>query len=586
VEAVNFETYIERSRVIDSASIPAKARTELFQRLEDGMGLPELVRDHRALVESLPRTHVHRLLEARIEWRERERAVVRLLETFKRSGLPEPPPAVLERALVPHKVSSIERAARIAPRSDFADADAWGEALGGLSDLWSGAVNLTLRRGSVRVKLKASHPDVRQFEDLAKRAEALSELPTHRWQAIRRGQRLGVLDIAFEPPLSSIRGHLDGIRSKLGPTAGGREPASLLDEMVFDHLSPALVVLLDRKAEDDAIRAAVSQYQKLLTGAPLAAGRIGSVYLSGDGRFVGVIVVSEGELPELQEEVVTDEGFADAVEAFLSVAGVEQVAVPMTTPQAEVFAVLKKKLEETYELLPVRVAAVAEARAELMAAPLELPRSIASALVLARRALQPADEWERVDPVALGLADYQQDLDEERLREALLEALGLFQLDRATGAFVSPPAKLSARVLNAPPPPRLNPTLKALTDLRPGMTVEGIITNITRFGAFVNLGLPEEGMIHISELSLEYVQSPSDVVAIGDRVNARVLDVEPNKRRIALSLKPSPGGPSAERRGGLPLDAKPGFARSALGGGPRSVGRAQALQELENLFKK
>ena len=70
---------------------------------------------------------------------------------------------------------------------------------------------------------------------------------------------------------------------------------------------------------------------------------------------------------------------------------------------------------------------------------------LASALVLARRALQPADEWERVDPVAIGLADYQQDLNEERLREAMLEVLGLFQLDRASGAFVPATPRPSAR---------------------------------------------------------------------------------------------------------------------------------------------
>jgi predicted RNA-binding protein with RPS1 domain len=103
-------------------------------------------------------------------------------------------------------------------------------------------------------------------------------------------------------------------------------------------------------------------------------------------------------------------------------------------------------------------------------------------------------------------------------------------------------------------------------------------------------------MIHISELSTEYVQTPSDVVNIGDRVQARVLDVEPNKRRIALSLKPSPSGPPLERRSApsgrnVPLDTRvrPNREREHTdrrGGGASPMGRAAALQQLENLFKK
>ncbi|MFH2007898.1 MAG: S1 RNA-binding domain-containing protein [bacterium] len=589
---MNLQQYIERSRIIDLSIVPANALPELLQLLEEDVQLPELVQDYRQLVDGLPRAQLRRLFEARIEWRARQRALERITEALVQRGLSLPPQAVRERALVPHKVDALERAARICGKQDFESEEAWSEALSGLLDVWSGAVNQTLRRGNLKVRLNVDHPDVMQFEEFARRTEPMSDLASHRWQAIRRGLRAGALAVEFDPPLSSIQGHLSGIQPRLGATAAAREVGDLVDEMVLSVLDGYLRGILDQRAEDESIRHAVSQYHKLLTSSPLAAGRIGALSIRGDGGAVGAIIVTEGDIPELMEVIPTDEeAWEDRVSALFEVAGVEQVVIPVSSPATEVLALIRSRLDEPYELLPVRVAALAEARKLLTDPPLSLEPEVASALVLARRALQPADEWEQVDPVAIGLADYQNDLDEERLREALLETLGLFQLDRASGTFKAPRPRPSARA--AQTSGRLNPLVKSLADLRPGMTLDGIITNITRFGAFVNIGLSEEGMIHISELSTEYVQTPSDVVSIGDRVQARVLDVEPNKRRIALSLKPIPVGPPLERRpeaGGrnVPLDTR---VRRGDGGGfqrraGRSVGRAQALEQLESLFKK
>ena len=76
-----------------------------------------------------------------------------------------------------------------------------------------------------------------------------------------------------------------------------------------------------------------------------------------------------------------------------------------------------------------------------------------------------------------------------------------------------------------------------LKDLKSGMILEGVITNVTKFGAFVDVGVHQDGLIHISELSDEYVQSPSDVVSVGDVVRVKVLDVDINRKRIAVSRK-------------------------------------------------
>jgi uncharacterized protein len=79
--------------------------------------------------------------------------------------------------------------------------------------------------------------------------------------------------------------------------------------------------------------------------------------------------------------------------------------------------------------------------------------------------------------------------------------------------------------------------IRELEDLKPGMILEGSITNVTRFGAFVDLGVHQDGLIHISELAGKFVQDPTEVVSVGDIVRVKVLQVDLERRRIALSRK-------------------------------------------------
>ncbi len=74
-------------------------------------------------------------------------------------------------------------------------------------------------------------------------------------------------------------------------------------------------------------------------------------------------------------------------------------------------------------------------------------------------------------------------------------------------------------------------------DLREGMVLEGVVSNVTRFGAFVDIGVHQDGLIHISELANHYVQDPNDIVSVGDVVRVKVLQVDLVRRRIALSRK-------------------------------------------------
>jgi uncharacterized protein len=82
--------------------------------------------------------------------------------------------------------------------------------------------------------------------------------------------------------------------------------------------------------------------------------------------------------------------------------------------------------------------------------------------------------------------------------------------------------------------------VETLSDLKVGMKLEGTVTNVTAFGAFVDVGVHQDGLVHISELSDKFVKDPHDVVKAGDVVSVRVKEVDVERKRIALSMKSGP----------------------------------------------
>ena len=86
-------------------------------------------------------------------------------------------------------------------------------------------------------------------------------------------------------------------------------------------------------------------------------------------------------------------------------------------------------------------------------------------------------------------------------------------------------------------PPKFRDDVREFDDLRDGMLLEGVVTNVTHFGAFVDVGVHQDGLVHISELADQYVGDPHAVVKVGDRLSVRVLKVDRDRRRIGLSAK-------------------------------------------------
>lgn len=124
--------------------------------------------------------------------------------------------------------------------------------------------------------------------------------------------------------------------------------------------------------------------------------------------------------------------------------------------------------------------------------------------------------------------------------------------------------------------------VSGMEDLKPGMKVPGIVTNITNFGAFVDVGVKQDGLVHISHLANRYISDPNEAVKLGQKVMATVLEVDIARKRIALSLKDGA------------TEVKTGERRVAGGGGskpaikkPEPMNAFQAkLMELKKNFKE
>ena len=87
------------------------------------------------------------------------------------------------------------------------------------------------------------------------------------------------------------------------------------------------------------------------------------------------------------------------------------------------------------------------------------------------------------------------------------------------------------------PKPILRSDVLEMKDLTPGMILKGTVRNVIDFGAFVDIGVHQDGLVHISQLSDKFVKHPSDVVKVGDAVKVRVLSVDVAKKRISLTMR-------------------------------------------------
>jgi uncharacterized protein len=121
-------------------------------------------------------------------------------------------------------------------------------------------------------------------------------------------------------------------------------------------------------------------------------------------------------------------------------------------------------------------------------------------------------------------------------------------------------------------PPKFRADITQISDLQPGLVLEGVVTNVTAFGAFVDIGVHQDGLVHISQLSDRFVKDPHSVVKAGEKLRVRVLEVDAARKRISLTARlgdPVPARTARRIRGLARVGRRrrDGWARGRPGGG-------------------
>jgi uncharacterized protein len=508
--------------------------------------------------------------------------------------------------------------------------------------------------------------------------EPVKTIPSHRMLAIRRGETENVLYFLIEAEAERAVGLL---RSRVLRTKGDWTPQLELAiedswaRLLNSSIQAEIRLELKRRSDTEAIQVFKENLNNVLLAAP--AGPIAVLGIDPGLRTGCKIAVVDETGKFLAHDVIyphTGKGNVEAAKAtlyrFLSQHNCRAIAIGNGTASRETDALVREFLREK-NLNEVFTVTVSESGASVYSASdlarqefPDLDLTVRGAISIARRLQDPLAELVKVDPKAIGVGQYQHDVDQRKLQDSLGQVIescvnrvgvdlntaswallryvagisertalnivahrdqnGRFisrdQLKQVTGVgpktfeqaagflrirgginpldstavhpesyrVVEEIAKLAASpvddiirhpellekvdkksiqagaftlndILEELRKPGRDPRDKfvapsflesvyEISDLEIGMVLEGVVTNVTRFGAFVDVGVHQDGLVHISELSNKFIKDPSEAVKAGQIVKVKVLSADARTKRISLSVKALLEG--AGQRGG------------------------------------
>lgn len=517
-----------------------------------------------------------------------------------------------------------------------------------------------------------------KFQDYFDHQELLKNVPSHRALAMFRGRNEGILQLSLNADPEAEEGSRQSyceeiIRDYLGVRFTG-QPADKWREQVIAwtwkikvalHLETELMATLREKAEDEAIDVFARNLTALLMAAP--AGAKNTMGLD-PGLRTGVKVAVVDNTGKLLATDTIYPHTGQMERAMLSIFqlikqhNVELIAIGNGTASRETERFAKDVIKEIKEHKPQTVV-VSEAGASVYSASElaaqefpDLDVSLRGAVSIARRLQDPLAELVKIEPKAIGVGQYQHDVNQSQLARKLdavvedcVNAVGV-DLNTASVPLLARVAGMTKTIAQnivayrdengrfdsreqLKKVPRLGPKafeqcagfmriaagnnpldasgvhpeaypvvekilqateqsiqdlmgnaglvrqldakqftdeqfglptvqdifkelekpgrdprgefktatfaegVEEITDLKPGMILEGTVTNVTNFGAFVDIGVHQDGLVHISSLSDKFVEDPHQVVKTGDVVKVKVLEVDVARRRIALTMR-------------------------------------------------
>ena len=522
-----------------------------------------------------------------------------------------------------------------------------------------------------------------KFEQYYEFEESIATIPSHRYLAIRRGQAEKVLwvhlELEKEPVISRILEILEGLEVRGILERNRVTPAQI--ELAADDADRSLLapsceidVVVEKKMEADraAVEVFAENLRHLLLASPLGSKAVLAIdpgirtgckvaMMDATGKYLGKTVIFP-----MQKQLEAEKAVAMIVAKYHA----EAIAVGNGTAGRETESFVRatlKKLHAQHPEIPIPiVVSVSEAGASVYSASEiarkefpDLDLTVRGAISIGRRLQDPLAELVKIDPKAIGVGQYQHDVDQNLLGGKLNEvvvscvngvgvelntasapllervsgltptlAKAIVEWRDANGRFESreqlkqvkglgPKAfeqcagflrirgaknpldssavhperyelvermasdiglgvgdlvgnslaakKIDIRKYIAPgvgeptlkdivnelvkpgrdprktfEPPKFRDDVTKIEDVKEGMKLEGVVTNVTAFGAFVDIGVHQDGLIHLSELSDNYVSDPASVVKAGDRLQVTVIGVDRARQRISLSAKSKP----------------------------------------------
>ena len=552
--------------------------------------------------------------------------------------------------------------------------------------------DVTRANGVLRSRaITGKEQEVSKFQDYYDFSQRLTEIPSHRVLAIRRGEAEGFLLSSIEAPNERIASLLQHELVR-----GHRAPAQMqlvVDDAQRRLIAPAveldLRLELKTQADEEAIAIFGQNLEQLLLASP-AGERMVIGLDPGFRTGVKVAVVSRTGAVAATDAIYLHQAdrFATILLALIARFTPELIAIGNGTASRETETLVRDTLRERHLTSP-QVVVVSEAGASVYSASdvarEELPDldvSLRGAVSIARRLQDPLAELVKIDPKAIGVGQYQHDVNQPRLKQRLDEivescvnrvgvevntasvsllsyvagigptlATNIVKTRDARGGFrsrtdLTDVPRLGARAFEqaagflrvrggAHPldatavhperyalgeriagdlgvslgdllqneaavaridveryvadgvglptlqdilaelrrpgrdpreqfePPAFRDDVKEPKDLAPGMVLEGVVTNIVAFGAFVDVGVHQDGLVHVSQLADRFVRDPNEVVKVGQRVKVTVMSVDLERNRIALSMRSGAAAgtgaaPASESQAGAARGSKRG----------------------------
>ena len=506
--------------------------------------------------------------------------------------------------------------------------------------------------------------------------EAIKYIPSHRILAINRGEKEGFLKVSLEKPEDKILNYIERDIIK-----GDTQFTAMLKETILDSFKRLIEPSIDReirsdlteKAEEKAIKVFGKNSKQLLLGAPIK----GKTVMGFDPAYrtgCKIAVIDEtGKVLDYTTVYPTEpqndvEGAKKELLKLIEKDKVDMIAIGNGTASRESEMFVANMIKETK--IDVHYVIVSEAGASVYSASKlateeypDINVSIRGAISIARRLQDPLAELVKIDPKAIGVGQYQHDVNQKKLSESLtavvedsvnkvgvdvntatpsllsyvsginntiaknivkyrdengklknrkqllkVPKLGKVAFEQCAGFIriydgdnpleltaVHPESyeateKLLAEIgfdkndlkdkekledlrnklksinvektakelgigemtlgdiieeLSRPgrdpredmPKPILRNDVLKLDDLKEGMVLTGTVRNVIDFGAFVDIGVKHDGLVHISEMSDKYIKNPSEIVSVGDIVKVKVISIDKERQKVALSMK-------------------------------------------------